>query len=347
MEKPRPRIHIVANCAHRKRVPPSAELGSISLTGIKKRAGAWWEKLNKLSNNLNDANLFRENNDKIKAKDLYVGSYWSKIRQLPDKARLSGFESDLWIVSAGYGLISSSDDIFSYSATFTPGDKNSVTNGESNSIKRAEILNHWWELISNYSLPESSNPRKLTRLIQENSGDYFLVILSGDYLSAVENDLVEGIQSLSSPENLVIVTSKSFSNETLQKNTVTVDARLQCNGDCAEKCEEHLVARGIRGSISASLAGKIIERAKEHNFNAVSFKQFVQNRIEKSPSLVNYNRTRLDDTTVCKFISEELDILPTASCTFLLRKLRNSGWACEQKRFREHYRSIKGMHYEK
>ncbi len=262
MEKSRPRIHIVANCANRKRVSPSAELGSISFTGIKKRAGAWWEKLNKLSNNLNDENLFRENDGKIKAKDLYVGSYWSNIRQLPVKAHLSGFESDLWIVSAGYGLISSSDDIYSYSATFTPGDKNSVANGERNSIKRAEILSDWWNLISNYSLPKSSNPRKLTQLIQENSGDYFLVILSADYLSAVENDLVEGIKSLSSPENLVIVTSKSFLNDTLQKNTVTVDARLQCNGDCAEKCEEHLVPRGIRGSISASLAGKILKELK-------------------------------------------------------------------------------------
>lgn len=342
MKITRPKIHIIASCTSRKRVPPTKELGLISpRANLEKRAAAWWENLNvsPVVNSDNDGE-FQKNHGKIKASELYIGGYWSNIRQLPSKVDLSGLASNLWIISAGYGLISSSDDVYSYSATFTPGDKNSVTNGECDVRKRAETLREWWELISNFQLPQSSNPRKLRQLFRENSGDYFLIVASANYLTAVEKDLLEGIKSLSSPENLVIITSKSFSNENLQKNIVSADARLQCSGDCAENCQKHLVPRGIRGAISAALAVKIIERAKD-GFNALNVKQFVQNGIEKSPALVSIKRTRMDDTEVHKFINQELDEFPSASCTSLLRKLRNYGWACEQKRFRELYQSTK------
>lgn len=344
MENTRPKIHIIAGCTSRKRVPPSKELGLIPpRANLEKRAAAWWGNLS-VSPAVNSDNNgeFQKNHGKIKAGDLYIGGYWSNIRQLPSKVALSGFASNLWIISAGYGLISSSDDIYSYSATFTPGDKNSVTNGECDVRKRAETIREWWELISNFQLPQSSNPRKLSQLFRENSGDYFLIVASATYLTAVEKDLLQGIESLSSPENLVIITSKSFSNDNLQKNLVSTDARFQCNGHCAENCRKHLIPRGIRGAISAALAVKIIERVKENGFNAPNVKQFIQNGIEKSPLLVNTDRTRVDDTEVSKFISQELDKFPSASCTSLLRKLRNDGWACEQKRFREIYQSTKG-----
>lgn len=348
MENTHPRIHIIVNCASRKRTPPTAELGSILSSNLKNRVAVWWRKLNNFSNNNSiSKNRIQRNINKTQVQDLYVGSYWSNIRGLSAKAKLSGFTSNLWVISAGYGLISASDEIFSYSATFASGDKNSVTNGGYDHIKRREILNSWWELISDNQLPGSSNPRKLTQLIQENPGDYFLVVLSADYLTAVEKDLLKGMESLSATNNLVIITSKSFLNKALQKNIISVDARLQCNGKCEENCKKHLLLRGIRGAIGASLAGKIIERAQEHEFSALDFKQFVQNHIEQSPSLVNFNRTRLSNTEICKFIEEELKKLPSASCTLLLRKLRNNGLACEQKRFSEHYWSTKGMHNEK
>lgn len=339
----RSKIHIIAGCTSRKRVSPTKELGSISpRANIERRAADWWENLNTSSAENSDKDAeFQKNHGKIKASDLYIGSYWSNIRQLSSKASVSDFVSDLWIISAGYGLISSSDNIYSYSATFTPGDKNSVTNGGGDVKKRAEILRKWWELISNFRLPQSSSPRKLSQLFRENSEDYFLIVASANYLTAVEADLLEGVKSLSSPENLIIITSKSFSNENLQKNIVAVDARLQCSGDCAENCQKHLLPRGIRGAISAALAVKIIERARENGFNAPNVKQFIQNGIEKSPLLVNTARTRVDETEIRKFISQELIKSPSASCTSLLLKLRNDGLACEQKRFREIYQSTK------
>jgi hypothetical protein len=341
MNEFRPKIHIIANCANRKRQTPLIELNSIIQSNIKDRSIAWWEKLNNYVGSSVNSGLYQEDNGKIKASNLYVGSYWSTIRELPAKARNSGFEANLWVISAGYGLISSEEEINSYSATFTPSDKNSVTNGETDASKRIEHLKYWWELISNYSLPQSSHPRRLNQLLRENSNDYFLVVASADYLSAVEEDLLEGINTLSSRKNIVIISSKSFSNEILQQNIIPADARLQCNGDCRSECEKHLIPRGIRGTISAALAGKIIEKASENGFDAEQLKQFVETRVEQCPELINLNRTRLDDTAVRKFINDELGKSRSASCTSLLRKLRNNGQACEQKRFKEIYWSVK------
>lgn len=343
MKEARSRIHIIANCANRKRVPPVAELKSISQVETDNCAAAWWEKLKNLSvKNSHNGNLFQEDDGRIKVKNLYVGSYWATIRSLPERAETLGFDTVLWVISAGYGLISSDDQIYSYSATFTLGNENSVTNGEHDSNSRNKLLRQWWDKISNFSLPGNSNPRKISQLLQENSDDYFLVIASADYLSAIEEDLLEGIKFVPSPNNVVIVTSKSFSNDNLQNNIIPADARLQCNGDCAKECEKHLIPRGVRGTISASIAGKIIERAKENGFNAQALKQFVEKSIEESPALINFNRARLDDDEVCKFINAELETSPSASCTFLLRKMRDSGLACEQKRFKSIYWATKG-----
>jgi len=344
MKENRSKLHIIANCANRKRVPPETELKSISHTAaVEERATAWWKKLNAASApNSQDGNLFQEDDGRIKVKNLYVGSYWATIRNLPQIAEVSGFDSSLWVISAGYGLISSDDQINSYSATFTPGNENSITNSEKEVTYRNKILRQWWNKISGFSLPNNSSPRKISQLLRENSNDKFLIVASADYLSAIEEDLLEGVSRLDSLDNILIITSKSFSNDKLQNNIVPADARLQCNSNCEGNCQTHLVPRGVRGTISAALAATIIKKAKETGFNAQTIKQFVEKRIKESPNLISFDRTRLNDDEVRKFINKESKALPSASCSFLLRKMRNEGLACEQKRFKSIYWATKG-----
>lgn len=342
MEKSRSKIHIIANCASRKRLPSVAEFSALQKTDLEKRAKSWWEILNGISSQTSNKKVaFSNKNTKIKARDLYIGSYWSIVRQLPEKAHLAGFETDLWVISAGYGLISGDDSICSYSATFAQGDENSITNGSLDSAKRAEVLRHWWSLVSEYVLVGESKPRKISQLLQTYPNDFFLVIASGDYLTAVEQDLTDGINYLASPDNFLIITSKSFTNENLKKNLVPADARLQCQQSCLENCEEHLIKRGVRGSIGASLAEKIIEKIAGEGFNSTKLKEFIENRIKESPKLFNFSRERLTDSDVRDFINEQLSEMPSASCTSLLRKLRDGGCACEGKRFKELYLETK------
>src|SRR5262245_58327097 len=53
----------------------------------------------------------------IPAIDTYSGGHWSVVRSLNSSLVSSGGVSRFWIVSAGYGLLSSADEIIPYGAT--------------------------------------------------------------------------------------------------------------------------------------------------------------------------------------------------------------------------------------
>lgn len=342
MEKNRKRLHIIANCAARKRVPPAVFLSSVLAIDIQESAKIWWDKLNNTSFlPTENKGLFCHSEGKVRAADLYIGSYWSIIRELPKIAQTVSLDSQLWIISAGYGLISAEDYIYSYSATFSGGDENSLNKIVNSTNNMEKSGSQWWNLLSTYSLPESTNPRNLSTLIKNHPNDFFLIIASSDYLSAIETDLLSGIKFLTSPENLIIVTSKLFSNNGLSKYLIPSDARLQCNSQCDAICDKHLIPKGVRGSISSSLAKVIIQNIHEWGFKVSTVKKIIEKAVENSPMLIQYDRTVLEDSEVKDFIDREIKISPSASASFLLRKLRDSGFACEQKRFKGFYSEVK------
>src|SRR5688572_14417374 len=59
--------------------------------------------------------------------ETYSGGHWSVVRSLGDSFSNNQRVARLWIVSAGYGLISPADAIIPYGATFTPGQPDSVS----------------------------------------------------------------------------------------------------------------------------------------------------------------------------------------------------------------------------
>ena len=63
--------------------------------------------------------------------------------------------------------------------------------------------------------------------------------------------------------------------------------------------------------------------------------------VANSPTLRKYDRRPMDDEEVKRFIWKSLKLDPAVSCTSLLRTLRNSQRACEQKRFKGLYWSVK------
>ena len=338
-----PKLHIIVNCANRKRISPKISLREIAESDLEKRAEIWWKRLNNSScSSLQSGNSVSGNDKKLEAINLYVGSYWASIRKLPIMAESIGFDPRLWVISAGYGLISASEKIFSYSATFSKSDKDSVITGKNSCPNKTHVLQKWWKTISNYAI-SGDNPRSIGQLIKNHSNDCFLIVASFDYLSAIEQDLNDGLNFLSDLDKLIIITSnksKIFDGK-LSKHLIPSDARLQCNKGCPEFCEKHLIKPGIRGAISSNLALKIIEDVKTQDFNASKIKYQIEEFIKQSPQLLSYKRTRLKDDEVRKFIATELNKVPSSSCSFLLRELRNSGQACEQKRFTQLYKKVK------
>src|SRR5262245_57877343 len=109
-------VLILASCSSRKRlpVPPGLRLGGVRGRDVRERAGHWWQR------------LMDHRSERLPATDLYAGGHWSVVRRLPTVARARGLEPALWVISAGYGLVPATAWLHAYSATFTPGDPDSV-----------------------------------------------------------------------------------------------------------------------------------------------------------------------------------------------------------------------------
>jgi len=168
--------------------------------------------------------------------------------------------------------------------------------------------------------------------------DRFLIIASSEYVSAIQSDLIRGHASLRNKDNLVLISSRTTSiDEKLRRNLVTTDARLLCNPACPQNCGFHVLGKGIRGSIGASLARYLVSNLHTWGFSAARFRREIETALIDLPFPSVIKRTPMTNSEIKKFIESAIGSDRNASATRLLRNLRESGKACEQKRFQQLY----------
>lgn len=313
----------------------------LSLSAIPKgrarsRARSWW-------NLLTVASSKAESSAFVPAGQLYKGNYWSIVQQLSTEAKRHGFEPHLWVISAGYGLISDLDLLLPYSATFTKGDIDGITTG----TKELDASEQWWNEVSRFNLPDSDNPRSLSELLRVYRKDRFLVVVSSDYMSAIQSDLISGLRGLGDQPNLVLISSKNeFIARELKPHYIATDARLVCDPNCPIECDLHLLGRSVRGLIGVVLARQLLKKVDNWGFSPGSVRTNVESFLANSPKLFTHKRLSVKDDIVKEFIGSELKLAPDASSTRLLRKYRDRGFACEQKRFKCLFQQVKEIGHE-
>src|SRR5438105_4578850 len=103
LRKRPPKIVLVAACSQRKRVPPPLDLrlGSLA-SGPEERATQWRKRLDEV-----------EAGRQV-AIELYAGDHWHSACQAYRLARRYSSRAELWVMSAGYGLIRSNTPIKPY-----------------------------------------------------------------------------------------------------------------------------------------------------------------------------------------------------------------------------------------
>src|SRR6266516_150099 len=95
-----PRVALVVACSQRKCTRPPEELRLSSIEAAPdERAVHWSRRIHEV-----DAANHR-------AQDLYVGDHWRAACEAYRLAQLYSSRAELWVVSAGYGLITSSKTI--------------------------------------------------------------------------------------------------------------------------------------------------------------------------------------------------------------------------------------------
>jgi hypothetical protein len=154
-------------------------------------------------------------------------------------------------------------------------------------------------------------------------------VASPPYLKAIEKDLLSAFEAISDPDRILVITSRNGGRTKLNGNLIHSDARLQP------------ALGGARVSLNARVAEMIIMNSGTWGLDASALAKKLNRLVANSPTLRKYDRQPMDDEEVKRFIWKSLKQNSTLSCTSLLRTLRNSQRACEQKRFKGLYWGVK------
>jgi hypothetical protein len=254
--------------------------------------------------------------------DLYAGDHWRVVRTLPDAGLAAGYEPELWVLSAGYGLVSGTAPLHAYSATFASGHQDSIAE-RTGSISVEAMNRAWWRLLSEWAGPTPGAVRSLQELARREVDASILIFGSPDYVRAVEEDLLAAANVLRRPERLVVISSRGVKGGHLDPHLIESDAGLQSR------------LGGGLVSIHARVARLLLELARVGDWAAGALREQYQAVRPKVASVRVQPRTRVCDEEMRRFISTALREDSSASATGLLRRLRQGGRACEEARFRK------------
>lgn len=314
-------VLILASCTERKHlpIPKGLRLRTVSHRDVTERASRWWQR------------LMHHRSDTLPATDLYAGGHWSVVRRLPEVARTRGLRPTLWVISAGYGLVSASARLHAYSATFAPGDPDSVGRDGSANKDRQE----WWAQLARLKGPDRKAPRSIADLVREDPSVSILVVASAHYVDALEPDLVKAAARLIAPERLMIITTPGrMARGPLGSHVIAAQAQWQT------------ILGGARTSLHARLAGKILDGAAD-GLSVDTVRARLERMLERSPAVAQDERQKMTDDDVRAFIRQALASDPRSAHTKLLRALRDSGRACEQSRFKRLFFEVTGRQHAK
>lgn len=187
------KLHLIITCTRRKKVA-----AGITVFPEERNAPSAYETwLQMLDQTLDKQPL-------LTAGELYSGQHWQRAVTATESTG-----AELWVLSAGLGLLHISDPVVPYEATF--------------SSMRFSHRSMWSLLTSRPPTPRRC--ASLQTLMQERPHDRFIVAASPVYLNAVEEDLCSGRNELTSLEQLTIVTSKAYQG-CLGNNVVLASAAM-------------------------------------------------------------------------------------------------------------------------
>lgn len=231
--------------------------------------------------------------------DLYQGEAWQQARGLAGDAKRLGFDVRVLVASAGLGLRDAQSKAPAYAATFAGGHQDTVAPpGPATQI--------WWRALSD--LDESGS-------LVETTDERVLLVLSENYARAMGDEL--GALARRGGDLLLVGGARDV--EGLPRLPADMGLRRQLGGT-ASSITLRMARRWLAGTDGHSLYRAVDQRRWSKWANSVS-------------ELERYDRTPVDDAAIRILIKQLKTEDSSLSATRALRKLRDSGLACEQKRF--------------
>jgi hypothetical protein len=286
---------LVAACAQRKRAIAPDQLCLSTINGaLANRLPEWQRRLGAV-----DAPL-------VPAASLYAGDHWHAILEAFKTVQGQTSKVELWVISAGYGLIPAKQMVKPYSATFAAGNVDSVWRGPADGPRRPR-LKEWWSGLA--------NGVHLSDLV--TSRNRVVVAAGAGYVEALEDDVAAIVES--GQERVSVISAGSRNVPGLLP--VTSCFRSYVGGtDCA-----------TNGRVLALLAAEFAS----HGFRRHTMAKYLNNVAAKLDSVPRITGRKASDGDIARQILALRRREPQLSRTAALRELRRSGIACEQGRFVE------------
>ena len=308
-------VNVIVTCTNRKRapVPDALRIRSLGRGTLPARAIAWTKRLS------------RSHSVKLLASELYAGEHWSVVRRLAALGERTGRTTRVWICSAGYGMIPMDAPIQPYGATFQSGDPDAVVGSAEDAKSDAA---RWWSCLSKWRGPRPGSPRSLTELAQLDPASPMLIAVSPPYLQALSDDARRAREVLSDAGSLVIVSAARAPFHEIAENIVSCDARLQ------------VLVGGTKIGLNARLAEYILADERIDSISVAQVRTRFEGIMKETQKAQAIERTPMTDAEVRAFIRDALRENPKSKHSPLLRRLRDSGRACEQSRFASLFREV-------
>ena len=291
---------ILTPCSARKeQLPtPALQIGQLPVGTQRAVAREWVKRLSKSPGFSRRA-----------ARDLYSGGGFRRLRSVADK-----FECQLFVLSAGLGLVASTTRVPAYDLTVSPSAKESLQD----TISEAFAPKVWWDALQ--AGPFASP------LTEVGHGEArILVALTQPYARLVGAALAELPPNVIDRMRVFGAGILRFLPDTLHKQVVRYDTRLDVLSpgtrlDASSRALAHFATLVSHRSISSV--------DSDHSLVDVALASFVRREVIKRP--------RLSDAELHKHV---LRLARRGlSATSALKQLRSKACvACEEQRFRRAY----------
>lgn len=237
--------------------------------------------------------------------DLYQGEAWQQVRGLADDAANLGFTVRLLVASAGLGLRDANSKGPAYAATFAGGHQDTV-------VPPGPASQVWWHALEEFDDSDS---------LAKAADDRVLLALSENYARAMHADL----------EKLAVRGGDLL----LVGGAKTVDGLPRLPADMGLR---HRLG-GTASSITLRTARLWLARRKSDDiYHPDDGRRWSRWAVSVS-HLERYDRKPASDSELRALIVQLKATDPSLSATRALRLLRDTGIACEQKRFGELFRT--------
>lgn len=235
----------------------------------------------------------------IQLLDLYQGEAWQQVRGLASDAHTAGYTVETMVASAGLGLQDVSMKASAYAATFSGGHADSVASG-------APRLRDWWRRLGTLNSAKS---------LVGDANDRVLLVLSETYARSMDDDLVR----LASRGGDLLLVGGAREIDGLPR--LPADRSLRANlGGTASSVSIRMARRWLAQRTGSGLYSPADATAWARWARSVA-------QVEK------YDRTPMTDQEITDVIHKLVVDEPSLSATAALRRIRDAGFACEQKRF--------------